>query len=84
MGVVLPFYSSRVDFTNEKLYPAGVEFGLLLPDDVAPTVSFAGLCVAVPLAWRRVLSFAIRVPIAILMQMQWRLVGPTKSASGEV
>jgi hypothetical protein len=56
MGVVLPFYSSRVDFTNEKLYPAGVEFGLLLPDNVAPTMSFAGLCVAVPLAWRHVLS----------------------------
>jgi hypothetical protein len=56
MGVVFPFYSSRVDFTNENLYPAGVEFGLLLPSDVAPTVSFAGSCTAVPLVWRNVLS----------------------------
>jgi hypothetical protein len=55
-GVVLIFYSSRVDFTNENLYPTGVEFGLSLLGGVAPTVSFAGLRVAVPLVWRRVLS----------------------------
>ena len=44
-GVVLPFYSARVDFKNENLYPIGVEFGLLLSGGVAPTVSFAGSCV---------------------------------------
>jgi hypothetical protein len=55
MGVVLPFYSSRVDFTNENLYPVGVKFGLLLPGGLAPTVSFAGSCAVVPLVWRRVL-----------------------------
>jgi hypothetical protein len=42
MGVVLPFYSSRVDFTNKNLYPTGVEFGLPLPGNVAPMVLFTG------------------------------------------
>jgi hypothetical protein len=54
--VVLPSYGSRVDFINENLYPTRVEFGLLLPGGVPPTVSFAGLHAVVPLVWRRVLS----------------------------
>ena len=56
MGVVLPFYSSSVDFTNENLYPTSVEFGLPLRGGVAPMVSFARSCTVVPLVWHHVLS----------------------------
>jgi hypothetical protein len=56
VGVVLPFYSSRVDFTNEILYPTWLEFGLLLPSGVAPTVSFGGSHAVVPLVWCHILS----------------------------
>jgi hypothetical protein len=49
MGVVLPFYSSSVDFTNENLYPTSVEFGIPLRGGVAPMVSFIGSRIAVPL-----------------------------------
>jgi hypothetical protein len=38
MGVILPFYSARVEFTNEDLYSTGVEFSLLLLGLVAPMV----------------------------------------------
>jgi hypothetical protein len=49
MMVILPFYSSRVDFTNENLCSIRVEFGLLLLGLVAPMVSSARSCDAVPL-----------------------------------
>jgi hypothetical protein len=34
---------------------AGVEFDLLLPGSVAPIVSSARSCAAIPMVWRRVL-----------------------------
>jgi hypothetical protein len=46
-GVVLPFYSSRVDFT--------IRVDLLLMGGVAPTMSSAGSCAVVHLVWRCVL-----------------------------
>jgi hypothetical protein len=56
MGVVLPFYSPRVDFTMRTSILLGWSFGLLLLGLVAPMVSSARSCAIIPLVWRRVLS----------------------------
>jgi hypothetical protein len=56
MGVVLPFYSPRVDFTMRTSILPGWSFGLLLLGLVAPMVSSARSCAAIPLVCRSILS----------------------------
>jgi hypothetical protein len=51
--VVLPFYSSRVDFTVETCILPG-ELGLLPLGGVALLMSLVGSCVIVLLVWRSV------------------------------
>jgi hypothetical protein len=66
--VVLPFYSLMVDFTMRTSILQRWSFGLLLLGLVAPIVSSARSCAAVPLVWRRVLSIRRMVPLAIMRQ----------------
>jgi hypothetical protein len=55
-GGCLALLSLKGRLYNENLYSTRVEFGLLLPGGVAPTVSSARSCAVVPLVWHHVLS----------------------------
>jgi hypothetical protein len=76
MGVLLPFYSSRVDVglvfywggvwppTSRPRSPYGVVYPVVILGLVVPMESFVGLCATVPLVWCRVSSTFQWVPIA--------------------
>jgi hypothetical protein len=70
IGVVLPFYSPRIDVTmstsillgvvwppaSRPCSPGGLIFWVTLPSLVALVESSAEVCAVVPLVWHRVLS----------------------------